>query len=111
MDSGSVKWPAIRQFWASREGVDKEPRRPITRTGPAPPKQQQPKLRRKPKQLDLRPAVGPVEILGVVKEDNLLKIAVRFPPDKKVSMVPSLEARIRFPRQLTEYYERHIHFL
>jgi hypothetical protein len=108
MDSGSVKWPAIRQFWAPKEGINKKPRRPIP---PAAPPQRAPRPKTKPKQLDLRPPAGPVEILGVVKEGNLLKIAVRFPGDDKASIIPSLEARVRFPRQLTDYYERHIHFL
>jgi hypothetical protein len=68
-------------------------------------------LETQPNKLNARLGASPVEIVGVIREASFLKITVRFPGDEKLSIIPSLRARIRSPRQLTEYCEWPIPFL
>jgi hypothetical protein len=107
VDPFCLRWPVVRQFWLARQGVDKQPRQPVLRHQPASKKQ-------KPKPAEpglLTLPEDEVEIVGIVNNGGILKIALKLPGDSRLSIISSQEVRNRFPVQLSQYYEKHIHFL
>lgn len=60
--------------------------------------------------LPMAPEEEPIEILGIVRNCIPYRIAIKIPSSKSILIVPSQYLHHKYPKQLSEYYEKHILF-
>lgn len=98
--ASDVGFNSIKSFWLKKAKEDKRKKEYI-HTDTLTRKRKRPVIQRR----------DDIEIVGLVKAGNdCFDVAIKYLDSGKVCVLPSVDARKRYPFELSLFYESHIHF-